>query len=158
MKVWWVTANENRQPGWHWNSFFESDASEFQWGGPKWIRSPASKQRISEMRKGDRIVCYQAGKGVLGFAVVNRNGYAAAGDSVPDQFDLSSRGRVRLEILIPYEMIKLLPGAEQNFEFVRSPPGTVKSIEGEGYAQIAGLAIAMSPGQVQAILKCFRLT
>jgi len=91
--VWLVVASERikgKQEGWHWDDFFlrrhEWSPAEFSWGGYEWIRSPLSLKCIREMKRGDIVVAYQAGEGIVGLCALASDGY----EEVPGSGDLNT--------------------------------------------------------------------
>ena len=149
-KYWWVIASlKDPKHGWNWQWFFRSPTNTKQnlnWGGPNWIRSTISFKRIRQMREGDIVVAYQAGEGVVGLARLARSGYRSQLDGEFDTFDLCSRPTVWLRNPIPFSIIKVLPQAEGEIEFVKILRGTVFAIEGNGFARLIHLVRAFNPG------------
>jgi len=153
---WWVVASDaDPDHGWHWDRFFRTpmDPSEpFNWGGPNWINSTVSFARIKEMRAHDHVVAYQAAEGILGFAELASNGYQAAPGGKFDSFDLAAPPSVRLKAAIPFEIVKDLPRANENFEFVRLvKQGSVFRVTTDGYAQLIRLAKQLNADQATRI-------
>lgn len=123
---WLVAANR-----WPWTDFFERPRL-MQWGGPKWIKSTTSMSRIREMRQHDLIVCYQAGQGVVGLARLASDGYSSDGSKNTDSFDVAASPAVLLQAAVPLRLVKGLPDAAKEIEFVRFHQGTVFEVTPRG--------------------------
>lgn len=103
--VWLVVASERikgKTEGWHWDDFFmrrhEWSPAEFSWGGYEWIRSPLSLKFIREMKRGDIVVAYQAGEGILGLCALSSGGYEEVpGSGDVNTFDLAYEPALRLD-------------------------------------------------------------
>lgn len=103
--VWLVVASERikgKTEGWHWDDFFtrrhEWSTGEFSWGGYEWIRSPLSLKFIREMKRGDIVVAYQAGEGILGLCALSSGGYEEVpGSGDVNTFDLACEPALRLD-------------------------------------------------------------
>lgn len=112
--VWLVVANERisgKEEGWHWDDFFlhrsEWAPSEFSWGGYEWIRSPLSLKCIREMKRGDIVVAYQAGEGILGLCALASGGYEEVpGSGDVNTFDLAPEPALRLKKPVPLSQLK----------------------------------------------------
>ena len=153
--TWWVVASDqDPEHGYHWDRYFNEpmDPREsYNWGGPKWINSSVSFSRIREMRAGDRVVAYQARQGVLGFAALASDGYQSADEGAFDTFDLAGSPTIRLGMPIPYAIIRDLPNAKDNFEFVRLyKRGSVYRVTSIGFADLLRLATQLNPDQASA--------
>lgn len=148
-RAWWVVASEGpNQRGWHWRRFLGPPPSRREgmgWGGPGWIESSMSFVRIEAMRKGDRVIAYQAQEGVVGIARLAGSGRRASGSDNWDCFDLAAANAIRFKVPVPLAIVKALPGAADTFEFVRSLRGTVFNVEPGGYERVVALAIAFNP-------------
>jgi len=152
---WWITASE-RDPehGWHWDNFLKNPNDPRQpidWGGPEWIKSSVSFVRIQEMRKGDIIVAYQAGEGIVGFASLASNGYQHIEGGDFDTFDLDPSHTIRFISPIPYPVISQLPEAAEQFEFVKIKQGTVFRVSQMGFDAVVNFALAFNPAQENSI-------
>lgn len=154
-RAWWVVASASAGD-WHWRDFFRNPVEEGRnWGGREWIRSPVSWARIREMRKGDIVVAYQAGEGILGLARLASDGYPESPGGPYDTFDLAPSPIVRLEEPIPLFLVRQLPEARRHFEFLRIHHGTVFRITPEGFQALLHLIRALNPQQepeIQAFL------
>lgn len=112
--VWLVVASERikgKPEGWHWDDFFlrrhEWAPAEFSWGGYEWIRSPLSLKCIREMKRGDIVVAYQAGEGILGLCALASDGYEEVpGSGDINTFDLASEPALRLDKPVPLSQLK----------------------------------------------------
>jgi len=112
--VWLVVASERirgKPEGWHWDDFFlrrhEWSPADFSWGGYEWIRSPLSLKCIREMRRGDIVVAYQAGEGVIGLCALSSNGYEdVPGSGDVNTFDLAPEPAIRLDNPVPLPQLK----------------------------------------------------
>jgi EVE domain len=147
MNVWWVTASERSEGGWHWGYFFSRPTQGHDWGGPEWIRSHISFARIRRMRRGDVIIAYQAGEGIVGMATLAEDGDQSSPGSPYDTFHLKAAPIIRLNVPVPFDALKLLPHAPSNFEFVRARRGTVFSVQQKGFSRLLGLLLAFNPTQ-----------
>jgi hypothetical protein len=149
VKAWWVTASARKAGGgWHWDKFFKKPASRRQttsWGGPGWIDSSVSHARIKEMRRGDYVIAYQAGEGIVGIAQLKSGGRKSRGSKYIDTFDLRSSPAIRFGRAVPLEVIKELPTGNDTFEFLRYPRGTVFSVESGGFERVLHLGAAFNP-------------
>ncbi len=151
MKTWWIVANDSpssKKGGWHWKQFFASalrTSRPYWWGGSDWIRSGPSLALIREMRKGDLIVAYQAKVGIIGFARLASNGYSKHDGSLPDCFDLSTRGAVKLATPIPLSAVRALPDARDDIGFVKFQQSTVHRVSPQGRRRLGLLAGAFDP-------------
>jgi len=115
--VWLVVANERikgKEEGWHWDDFFlhrhEWAPADFSWGGYEWIRSPQSLKCIRQMKRGDIIVAYQAGEGIVGLCATATGGYEevpASGDI--NTFDIAPEPAIRLKNPVPLKKLKSDP-------------------------------------------------
>ena len=144
----WVVAKVHPSGnGWHWDSFFDEPHDGYAWGGPDWIRSPQSFNRIRQMRRDDLVIAYQGGEGVVAFTRLKSEGKRASGSRNFDCFDLNPRAALRHRHPVPLAAIKLLPDASATFEFVRSGRGTVHRVESGGFEQVLGLAMAFNSSQ-----------
>src|SRR5205085_436977 len=121
--------------------------------GPDWIRSSQSFARIQRMRRGDFVIAYQGGKGIVGIARLISRGYKARGSENFDTFDLDAKVPIRFQNPIPLAGIKQLPNASDTFEFVRSIRGTVHRVESGGFEQVLALAIAFNPALASQLLR-----
>jgi predicted RNA-binding protein with PUA-like domain len=148
-RAWWVTASISKKGGgWHWNDFLTKPKSRRQapnWGGPDWINSPVSFRRIQDMRRGDHVIAYQAGEGVLGIAQLQSRGYRSRGSDQFDTFDLRSESVFQFRQPIPLNVIRALPNATDTFEFVRALRGTVFTVEPGGFERVVCLGAAFNP-------------
>ncbi|MFN3421182.1 MAG: hypothetical protein ACK40X_05610 [Armatimonadota bacterium] len=112
--VWLVVASERikgKTEGWHWDDFFmrrhEWSPAEFSWGGYEWIRSPLSLKFIREMKRGDIVVAYQAGEGILGLCALSSGGYEEVpGTGDINTFDLAPEPALRLDKPVPLSQLK----------------------------------------------------
>ncbi|MCS7253567.1 MAG: hypothetical protein RMK18_01535 [Armatimonadota bacterium] len=112
--VWLVVANERikgKEEGWHWDDFFlhrgEWAPSEFSWGGYEWIRSPLSLKCIREMKRGDIVIAYQAGEGIIGLCLLASSGYEEVpGSGDINTFDLAPEPALRLQKAVPISQLK----------------------------------------------------
>jgi predicted RNA-binding protein with PUA-like domain len=156
-KAWWVSASTKKQGGgWHWDRFLKRPTSRRQalhWGGPGWIDSTVSFSRIREMRRGDYVIAYQAGEGVVGIAQLKSSGYKSRGSDHFDMFDLRSSPAIRFSEPVSLQAIKCLPVARDTFEFVRAKQGTVFSVEPGGFERILSLGVAFNPEMSTRLLK-----
>jgi hypothetical protein len=155
INYWWITASErNPKHAWRWEYFFKNpnDARQsIDWGGPEWIKSKVSFARIEEMRKGDIVVAYQAGEGICGLAYLASDGYPQVEGGVYDSFDLESEPIVWFGAPIPYQIVRELPNAKQEIEFVKVKQGTVFSISKKGFDELLKVILAFNPAQKKAI-------
>jgi hypothetical protein len=146
-----------RKPGggWHWNEFFEhvDGRNAISWGGPGWIESTLSFKRIEEMRKGDHVVAYQAGEGVLGFGQLASDGYTSRDSDHYNMFNLRTSHVIALSHAVPFDSIKLLPHARDTFEFMRVKQGTVFGIALGGFEQLVAMAVAFNTHLSPRLLK-----
>jgi hypothetical protein len=149
MKAWWVTAREYPNgDGWNWANFFRSakrSKGPYQWGGSQWIRSHSSFKCIARMRKGDIVVANQSGVGVVGFVRLANDPVADAKSGVFNVFELRTSGFVRLDVSIPFGVIRKLPAAAENFDAVRFHQTTVSAVTPRGLWQLGHLAAALNP-------------
>ncbi|WP_448593453.1 hypothetical protein [Thermoflexus hugenholtzii] len=146
-RAWWVVASAAASD-WHWRDFFRDPAEEGRnWGGREWIRSPLSWARIREMRRGDIVVAYQAGEGVIGLARLASDGYPEVPGGPYDTFDLAPAPLLLLHEPIPLALIRQIPGARSHFEFLRLHHGTVFRITPEGLEALLRLIRALNPEQ-----------
>lgn len=156
-KAWWVCASTKKHGGgWHWDNFLKRPNSRRQalkWGGREWINSPASFNRIQNMKRGDYIVAYQAGEGILGIARLQSDGYRSRRFGKFDMFDLKPGFVFRFEEAVPLSVVRSLPNACDTFEFVRSLRGTVFEIEPGGFERIVFLGAGFNPQLASRILK-----
>ncbi len=112
--VWLVVASERikgKPEGWHWDDFFlrrhEWAPVDFSWGGYEWIRSPLSLKCIQRMKRGDLVVAYQAGEGILGLCVLASDGYEEVpGSGDRNTFDLAPEPALRLTTPVPLARLK----------------------------------------------------
>lgn len=148
---WWVTGSERgpKRP-WHWDNFL-SHPKTVDWGGPDWINSPMSFKRIQRMRKGDLVIAYQAGEGILGLTSLASNGYKDPKSIHYDTFDLERTPTVWLRHAVPLHVVQALPRSSQNFEFVRVLQGTVFRVREEGFRQVLFCSLAFNEDQAKAI-------
>jgi len=154
INYWWITASErNPKRRWRWQYFFDDPEQGYNWGGPKWIKSRASFARIEDMCKGDIIVAYQAEEGVQGLAYLASDGYQYIEDGNYDTFDLKSRPTIWLDEPIPLRIIRGLPNAKRDFEFLRMLRGTVFRIHPKGFSELLKVVRALNPIQRKAISK-----
>jgi len=115
--VWLVVASERikgKQEGWHWDEFFlrrqEWSPADFSWGGYEWIRSPLSLKCIREMKRGDIVVAYQAGEGIIGLCALASDGYEEVpGSGDLNTFDLAPEPALRLDNPVPLARLKSDP-------------------------------------------------
>ena len=153
---WWIVASK-KDPlhGWHWDTYFNDPHdpdNRVDWGGPDWIRSAVSFARIQDMRKGDVVVAYQAGEGVLGLATLGSDGYEHPESGKYDSFDLAEHPTIRLRMPVPYEVIRDAPEARENIEFVRiAKQGTVYGLTAQGFIDIVELMKQFNPSQADQI-------
>ena len=149
MQYWWVTASERGDRPWHWEEFFENPRPprNFRWGHN--IQSRSSFKCIEAMAKGDVVVAYQAGEGVLGLATLASEGWQESEGGPYNRFDLDWRPDrfLRLQFLVPLKAIKELPDAKDHFGFVPNPRGTVFEVTSEGFGELLRLALEANPGQ-----------
>jgi hypothetical protein len=160
MNTWWIVANNSPGKGkaaWHWDSFFRevqrAPHARFPWGGPQWVRSPASRTLIGRMRAGDLVVAYQSATGVVGFARLASAGYAGREGGHLDSFDISGRSAVRLPVPIPCRVIRSLPGAREDFGFLRFNRSSVCRVSKRGAHRLALLAGAFDPPVARQCLR-----
>jgi hypothetical protein len=150
-RAWWVVASA-AAGGWHWRDFFRDPAEEGRnWGGREWIRSPVSWARIREMHRGDIVVAYQAGEGVIGLARLASDGYPEVPGGPCDTFDLAPAPLLLLREPIPLTLIRQIPRARSYFEFLRLHHGTVFRITAEGLAALLRLIRALNPEQAEGL-------
>ena len=113
-RVWLVVASERikgKPEGWHWDEFFrhrhEWAPADFSWGGYEWIRSPVSLRCVRAMRRGDIVVAYQAGEGIVGLAALASGGYEEVpGTGDLNTFDLAPEPALRLDHPVPLRHLK----------------------------------------------------
>lgn len=147
-RAWWVVANA-AVGRWHWSDFFRNPAEEGRnWGGREWIRSPVSWARIREMRRGDIVVAYQAGEGIIGLACLASDGYPEIEGGPYDTFDLAPFPIARLHEPIPLFLVQQIPHARAHFEFLRIRHGTVFRITSEGFEALLRLIRSLNPDQI----------
>ncbi len=116
-RVWLVVASERikgKPDGWHWDDFFhrrhEWAPADFSWGGYEWIRSPLSLKCIREMKRGDIVIAYQAGEGILGLCALSSDGYEEVpGSGDINTFDLAPEPALRLDQPVPLALLKADP-------------------------------------------------
>ncbi len=150
-RVWWVVASASAGR-WHWRDFFQNPAEEGQnWGGREWIRSPVSWARIREMRKGDIVVAYQAGEGIIGLARLASDGYPEVEGGPCDTFDLAPAPIVWLHEPVPLFLVRQIPRARLHFEFLRIHHGTVFRITPEGFEALLRLIRSLNPEQAEEL-------
>jgi len=149
MQYWWVTASERGDRPWHWDEFFEEpEAREnYRWGAQ--IQSPSSFKCIEAMAKGDVVVAYQAGKGVVGLAILASEGCRESEGGPYNRFDLrrDRRSFLPLQAPVSYQAVKGLPDTREHFGFVRCTLGTVFKVTPEGFSNLLRLALEANPGQ-----------
>ena len=156
---WWVTASKydpDPKRRWHWQCFFKDPGDRRQrvdWGRPGWINSRISYARIAEMRKGDIVVAYQAGEGIRGLAYLARGGYQSPETGEYDTFNLKSSPTVWFDEPIPYRIIREIPNAKEDFEFVKIKQGTVFRISNNGFNKLSEIILALNPTQKKAIAR-----
>lgn len=110
------------------------------------------------MRRGDYVIAYQVGEGVVGIAQLKSPGYKSRGSDHFDMFDLRSSPVVQLKEPIPLQAIKCLPSAEDIFEFLRAKQETVFRVEATGFERILSLAAAFNPAMsARLLMLAFRL-
>jgi len=159
VNYWWIVANENEQDlehSWHWQQFFENPRDPQQntdWGGPEWINSTVSFARIKEMRKGGVVVAYQAGEGIVGLAYLASNGYQHVKGGSYDTFNLKPTPTIWLTVPIPFSIIRQLPEARENIEFIRSKRGTVTRISKKGFDEIVKAILTFNASQSSKVTK-----
>ncbi len=157
IKHWWVTASDIEPAhAWHWDSFFEdyNDPKNcFDWGGPSWIRSRVSFARIKNMHKDDIVVAYQARKGIVGLVYLASNGYQSPKGTNFNSFDLRPSPNVRLNRLVPYEVVRDAKNAASGIEFVgaKVKQGSVFGIEPDGFDTLISLMVQFNPEQESEI-------
>jgi hypothetical protein len=105
------------------------------------------------MKRGDAVVAYQAGVGVVGFTGLAKAGHRARGSDAYDVFDLRPAGSIGLNTPVPLASISALPEARSTFEFVRAKQGTVFRVEPGGFEQVVALALAFNPELRSRLLK-----
>lgn len=153
IQYWWVTASDvNPEHGWHWDSFFEDYTDPincFDWGGENWIKSKVSFARIKTMHKGDIVVAYQAGEGVIGLVYLDSNGYPSPEGGNYNSFNLKPSPNVRLNRLVPYEVIRDSRNASRDIEFVgaKVKQGSVFAISANGFSTLISLMLQFNPEQ-----------
>ena len=156
-RYWWITASDkDPSHGWNWRQFFEAPYDPKQcldFGGPDWIRSPVSRARVREMCKGDIVVAYQAAEGIVGFVYLASDGYPQAPGGMHDSFDLRSKPTVWLKEPVPFQIVRELPDAREDIEFVRArvKQGTVFRITERGFDGIVKMARSFNPSQAGEI-------
>jgi hypothetical protein len=155
INYWWVTASEqNKKRAWHWTYYFEAPddpANRIDFGGPQWIKSKISFARIEKMCAGDVTVAYQASEGVLGLAYLASEGYPQVEGGNFDTFDLRAKPCVLLGESIPLEIVRQLPNAKKNFEFLRVLRGTVFHVSKQGFDELIKVMLSFNPKQQKAI-------
>ena len=143
-RVWIVKANEKprqtRKRGWHWREFFESP-ERWPWGGREWVNSPVSMKHLRDsFRKGDTVVAWQAGEGIVGFLKAASDGYEEQeGSGRYNTFYVAAspcRGWTATPISI--DEVKESPILRQ-MEALRMPRGTVFSVTPRQWAEIRRL-------------------
>ena len=85
------------------------------------------------MRKGDIVAAHQGGKGILGLIFLAKNGYCTEFENQYDCFDLKPKPLLYFDNPIPFKLIKELPEANVNFEFVKFHQNTVFQITPIGF-------------------------
>ncbi len=150
-RAWWVVASAS-VGAWHWRDFFQNPIEEGRnWGGREWIRSPVSWARIREMRKGDIVIAYQAGEGIIGLARLASDGYPEVPGGPYDTFDLAPDPIVWLREPVPLFLVRQIPQARTHFEFLRVRHGTVFRVTPEGFEALIRLIQAINPEQIEAL-------
>jgi hypothetical protein len=158
IQYWWVNATDQSEQPWHWRNFFEKPRPKqgYEYGGTNWIKSPTSLGRIKNMRKGDIVIAYQAGEGIIGLAFLASNGYQTKRGGNYDNFRISSAPTVWLDHPISYSQIKKLPNAGDNIEFAGGvKQGTVFAVNQTGFGQIIELMLETNPRQRKEISAFF---
>jgi hypothetical protein len=154
--AWWITASDKNpeNPPWRWEWFFQNPSQhreERGWGGPDWINSYISFARIREMRKGDAVIAYQAGEGIVGLAYLDSDGYQFIEGGEYDTFDLKPSPTVWLNMVVPYSVIRGLPEAHDNIEFVRIHQGTVFEVTSKGFDAILQCILDLNRNQAKEV-------
>lgn len=159
-RTWWVTASRKKPGGgWHWETFFRRARTKKKvspWGGPGWIGSHVSFARIEEMRRGDFVIAYQAGEGIVGIIKVASRGYSPRGSDHVSMFNLYVSDAVPFREPIPLSVIKSLPTSRETYEFVRSGRGTVFRVGLGGLERIACLGAAFNPELTTRLIRLAR--
>ena len=158
MSIWWITASERSEGGWHWNNFFAYKGGSHGWGGKDWIKSTSSHRCIRRMKKGDILVAYQTKQGLLGMVTLNSNGYQENTGDPFNMFDISSSPRLMFKQEIPLRAIQLLPHSKPNFGFLNSPMGTAFEVHQKGFDRLLGLVLAYNPTQAKQLAAFLRKT
>lgn len=160
ISCWWITISDHDPAhGGHWDHVFatlDDPEARSDWGGPDWIRSPVSHARIRAMRKGDLLLAYQAGLGLCGMLTLASDGYQQVPGGKFDTFDLAATPVLRLAHPTPYAVLRDLPFAAQNFEFVRIKQGTVLGVTPAGLRDAVRLMLAYNPAQAGEIADFLR--
>lgn len=159
IQYWWVNASNHSTQPWHWRKFFLKPKPKqgYEYGGTNWIKSSTSHNRINNMRKGDIVIAFQTGEGIVGLALLASNGYQSERGGNYDNFKLSSSPTVWLNHLIPYSQIKKLPNASNHIEFAGGvKQGTVFTVDQIGFDKIIELVLKANPDQRKEISVFFR--
>jgi hypothetical protein len=147
---WWVIAQAKR--GVFWKDFLDNHdpKRDNTWGGPTWIKAARPIKLIEHMHKGDIVVAYQAGEGVVGLAYLETDGYQGRTKRY-DSFDLKRTPTVWLDELVPLGEIRRLPNAKRDIEFLRILRGGVFGITPRGFKKILDLILKYNPKQITEI-------
>ena len=137
-RVWILKASEKR--GWHWRRFFGSGEGD-QWGGKEWIKSLASVRHLREgVRKGNTILAWQVGDGIVGLCKTARGGYEEnKGSGKYDMVDLAASPCLEwTSTPISIGEMKQSPVLGR-MEALRMPRGTVFAVTPREWAEIRKL-------------------
>jgi len=103
------------------------------------------------MRKGDIVVAYQAGEGIIGLARLASDGYPEVEGGPCDTFDLAPAPIVWLHEPVPLFLVRHIPRARLHFEFLRIHHGTVFRITPEGFEALLRLIRFLNPEQAEEL-------
>jgi hypothetical protein len=142
--VWIVKANEKprqtKKRGFHWRKFFGSQ-EEWSWGGREWINSPISMKYLrDEVRKGDTVLAWQVGEGIVGLCKTASGGYEEKkGSGKYDMVNLAASQ------CLEWTSTPILIGEMKQspvlglMEALRTPQGTVFMVTPREWAEIRKL-------------------
>jgi hypothetical protein len=99
------------------------------------------------MAKGDVVIAYQAGEGILGLATLASDGWRESKGGHYNRFDLDKHLFLPLQAPVSYQAVKRLPDAQEHFGAVRFPRGTVFEVSPEGFGSLLRLVLEANPGQ-----------
>jgi len=158
---WWVVATKEPD-NWTWDNFFSDPNNPKNWSwGQGEIESRISLKHIEEMQEKDIVICYQGGKGIVGFTFIAHGGYSYKNRGKIDTFDLTNHieSIIKLKKPIPCSVIRKLPRAEDKFEFIKINLGTVFIVTAEGLDDVIYLAEKYNPNKkIKEFLEAHRLT